>query len=240
MQLAIFDIDGTLTRTTQLDGDCFLRAVTDELGELPISTNWRDYTHITDSGMTQQIFRDHLGRAPRDEELARVQQRFVDLLEESLAPHVQSSLQVPGAAEALAQLHDAGWAVAIATGSWRACALLKLERAGIEIDGVPTAFADDAVARTEIVATAWSRSQAAYARAHFARVVSIGDGVWDVRTARALNLPFVGVRPDGRAAMLRARGVSHVLPDFADFERLLRSLREAQVPVRSDPPERAT
>jgi phosphoglycolate phosphatase-like HAD superfamily hydrolase len=230
-QLAIFDIDGTLMRTTQVDADCFLRAVADEVGALPISTNLQDYTHITDSGITQQIFRDHFGRAPHDQELLRLQQRCVDLLAQSLASRTAASLQVPGAADLFAQLPDAGWAVAIATGGWRACALLKLEKAGIAIDGVPAAFGEDSIARTEIVATALSRSQTAYARTRFERVVSIGDGVWDVDAARALNLAFVGVRPDGREATLRARGASHVLPDFTDLDRLLRSLHDAQVPL---------
>jgi phosphoglycolate phosphatase-like HAD superfamily hydrolase len=238
-QLAIFDIDGTLMRTAQLDADCFLRAVTDEVGALPISTNLQDYTHITDSGITQQIFRDHLGRAPHDEELVRLQQRFADLLAQSLASRPARSLQVPGAADMLAQLPDAGWAIAIATGGWRACALLKLEKAGIAIDGVPAAFGEDAIARTEIVATALSRSHIAYARTRFERVVSIGDGVWDVDAARALNLAFVGVRPDEHDAPLRARGVTHVLPDFADFDRLLRSLHEAQVPMPRGAPDGA-
>src|SRR5947207_7087579 len=83
MDLAIFDVDGTLTRTTQLDGTCFVRAVAAVIGAVPFSTDWRDYTHITDSGITAQIFRDQLGRAPHDQEMTDVQQRFMDLLVES-------------------------------------------------------------------------------------------------------------------------------------------------------------
>ena len=42
--------------------------------------------------------------------------------------------------------------------------------------------------------------------------MSIGDGLWDVDAARALDLPFVGVRPDGRAAALHARSAVSVAP----------------------------
>src|SRR5947208_3271372 len=81
MQLVIFDLDGTLTQTTSVDAECYVRALADEAGIERINTRWSDYVHVTDSGITEQIFLEHRGRAPTPDELARLQRRFVTLLE---------------------------------------------------------------------------------------------------------------------------------------------------------------
>ena len=64
----------------------------------------------------------------------------------------------------------------------------------------------------------------------FARIVSIGDGLWDVRTARKLNFPFLGIGSGAREEELRRAGATHVLQDFADYDGLIQYLEEAEVP----------
>jgi phosphoglycolate phosphatase-like HAD superfamily hydrolase len=220
MRLVIFDIDGTLTQTTRVDERCFLRALAME-AITAVSTEWADYVHITDSGIAQQIFQERLGRAPSDGELERLQHNFVNLLADAFREEPAACVEVPGAADALRRLRrERGWAIAIATGGWRTAALLKLETARIEVDDVPAAFADDAVSREAIVSTALARAQARYGAVAFDKIVYVGDGAWDVRTAARLNLGFVGVGTERRAAELRSCGATHVIGDFTDYERL--------------------
>jgi phosphoglycolate phosphatase-like HAD superfamily hydrolase len=242
MQLAIFDVDGTLANTNPVDAQCFVRAVAEELGVDLRTAKWSDFTYVTDSGITLQIFQRHFGRAPLAEEVSRLQRRFRDLLAESAQRQPESFTAVAGAASALQRLvRDRDWTVAIATGSWQACASVKLQAAGIDIAGIPAAFADDGIAREEILAAAQARACTAHRVARFHRVVSIGDAPWDVRAARRLGLPFAGVRAHGDPAELREGGASHVLRDFTDFNLLLRTLAEAQVPApdASGPPSTA-
>lgn len=80
MNLAIFDIDGTLTVSNEIDDACFVEAFRDVLGIQGISTNWLDYEHQTDSGLALEICRKHLARDPRDGEIERLQSRFAELL----------------------------------------------------------------------------------------------------------------------------------------------------------------
>lgn len=228
MRLAVFDIDGTLTQTTRVDARCFLRALAMEACITAVSTEWADYTHITDSGIVLQIFQEQLGRAPSDGELERLQRNFVNLLTDAFREEPTACVEVPGAADALRRLRrERGWAVAIATGGWRAAALLKLETARIAVDDVPAAFADDAVSREAIVATALARSRARYGDRWFDNIVYVGDGAWDVRTAARLNLGFVGIGAEGRAANLQSCGATHVIGDFTDYERLRHILEVA-------------
>ena len=45
------------------------------------------------------------------------------------------------------------------------------------------------------------------------KIVSVGDAIWDIRTAHRLELPFVG-GDDQRAQALRGHGASHVIENF--------------------------
>jgi phosphoglycolate phosphatase-like HAD superfamily hydrolase len=237
MQLAIFDVDGTLANTNPVDAQCYVRAVKDELGVDLRNARWSDFTFVTDSGISVQVFERYLGRAPSTAELWQLQQRFRDLLLQAARDQPESFSEVAGASQALRRLReDPRWTVAIATGSWRSCALVKLAAAGLNIDGIPAAFADDGLAREDILATAQARARDAYRQESFSRVVSIGDAPWDVQTARRLGLPFVGVRAHREAVALDEWGASHVLRDFTDYDLLLRCLAGARVPVEVPAP----
>ncbi|MCA1612615.1 MAG: haloacid dehalogenase-like hydrolase [Acidobacteria bacterium] len=244
MKLAIFDIDGTLTETNEVDSVCFVRGMSDAHAVGGMNTNWGDYAHTTDSYITREVLRDHLGRTPDEAELSKFKSRFVSLLEESRSADARLFGQVSGASAALARLKgEPGWTVAIATGCWRGSGLLKLSAAGLETSDVPAAFAEDGVSREEILLTALSRARECYGRESFEAVVSLGDGLWDVSAARNLGFSFVGVGRGARASMLREAGASHVIEDFNDYERLLRCLSEAKVPaarVNIPPPAHET
>ncbi len=233
MQLAVFDLDGTLTRTTRVDAICFVAAMREALGISAVDDDWTAYTHSTDSGITAEIFQRHFDRPPTPDEVLRLQQGFVDRLAETFRKEPQSCSEIPGAAAALQRLRThPQWRIALATGGWRASAALKLATAGLELDGVPAAFADDSVLREEIVTLAQSRACRRYRQDSFTRIVYIGDAPWDVRTARRLEVPFLGIGLGRGAERLRGEGASAVLADFTDFDRLLRALQEAVAPPR--------
>jgi phosphoglycolate phosphatase-like HAD superfamily hydrolase len=227
MYLAIFDVDGTLTKTNHVDDLCFVRAFADEFAITGINTDWSDYPDVTDSGITRQIFLDRCGRLPTTDELSRLQNCFVRLLQESFGQTPQLFVEIPGASIALKKLlREPDWAVAIATGGWRASALLKLQKVQIDIEGIPAAFADDGITREEVIKRAIGRAQNLYRQECFDQVIYIGDAVWDVRTARQLGFAFLGVGSSERETALRAEGATAIICDFTDFDRFLRMLRE--------------
>jgi len=225
--LAIFDIDGTLTKTTQVDDQCFVQSFVDELGITDLDTNWSQYPAVCDSGITQHIFRTHLNRMPSAREIALLQSRFVSLLEQAYERKPHLFIEIPGAGAALQSLRQhPDWAIAIATGGWQVSALFKLNKAGIAVDGLPAAFADHGVTREVILAAALVMARHTYQQQHFARIVYIGDGVWDVRTARQLQLGFLGVASGEREAALRAEGARAIIQDFGDFDLFRQTLEE--------------
>ncbi|HKQ77693.1 MAG TPA: HAD family hydrolase [Blastocatellia bacterium] len=232
MKLVIFDIDGTLTETSRVDEICFTRAFAEEQGVEVISDHWSGCPHVSDSAVTQHLFQYYFGRDPCDHESSAIKQRLVDLLEEHHLIDRSYFAEIPRAAETFNRLVESrGWAKAIATGCWRPSAEMKLRAASINYQGVPGGFAEDGAARELIVGAAISRSRVSYQCDNFDRMVSVGDGVWDVRTAARLGLAFVGVGAGARAQSLREAGAKHVIPNFENADRFFECLEEAEAPV---------
>lgn len=233
MKLAIFDIDGTLTRTNEVDDCCFVQAFAEEFQIEGINTNWAEYGHTTDSGITLQIFQEHLGRIPQDRELVRLVRRFVELLQENYQATPTLFEEIPGAGVMLQQLAQTpDWAIALATGGWRASAWMKLQSAGLlNIEGLPIASADQGISREDIVKTVILKAQALYNQPNFEKIVCIGDGIWDVMTAAQLRLAFVGVGSCQQAMQaLRDAQVKQIVADFTDFDDFYQALQTASIP----------
>lgn len=230
MNLAVFDIDGTLLDTMGIDSDCFNRALGLEWGISVVGQDWSVFTHATDSGITREVFEMHFRRPPTEEELMSFLDRFLGLLKAEYGENPGRIARVPGAGQALKRLSDAeDWGLALATGGRRASAVFKMNQVGWRLEDFPCATSDDAVSREEIVSLGIRRARQRYGAGSFERIVSIGDGTWDVTTAANLGLPFIGVG----GADWSGRGVRHFIYDYNDLDGFLRLLDEAEVPKNS-------
>lgn len=231
MKLAIFDIDGTLTKTNDVDTQCFVKAFALEFGIEDINTDWASYGHTTDSGITLQIFQEFMGRVPEESELSRLQHRFVDLLRSCYTADNTLFAEIPGASVMLRKLRETeDWAIAFATGGWSASACMKLDSAKLDVGQLPTASADDSISREDIVNTAILRAKALYAESDFEKIVCIGDGIWDVLTAVQLQLAFVGVASGEQKIILQNAGVEQIIEDFVNFDNFVEALNTASIP----------
>jgi phosphoglycolate phosphatase-like HAD superfamily hydrolase len=231
MNLAIFDIDGTLTETSDVDEICFVQAFADAHSITEINTNWMEYRYVTDSGIMFQIFHERFGRPPDDDELRSYKSCLLNLLETHRSKDSSLFAEISGASRALTRLdQETDWAVALATGCWRVSAELKLKAAGIHAEHLPAAFAEDGLSRESILQTAVSRARQSYEQSAFEKIVSVGDAQWDVDAARTLGMTFVGVGNGDHGRRLRGAGATHVLKDYSDCGQLIGCLREAAVP----------
>ncbi|RUS97541.1 hypothetical protein DSM106972_082780 [Dulcicalothrix desertica PCC 7102] len=220
MKLIVFDIDGTLTKTNDVDTECFVQAFKDVFEITQINTNWSTYGHTTDSGITLQIFHEQFERAPSQEELSKLQDCFVELLNQRYSTNPDMFAKIPAASVILHKISSLpDWKIALATGGWRLSALMKLQAAGLDVTQFPIATADDSYSREVIVTTAIKAAQKAYNQQEFEKIVCVGDGIWDVLTAIQLQLPFVGAT------------------DFLDIEAFFEALNTATVPKPHKPEE---
>ena len=223
MTLIMFDIDGTLTASFDLDSVTFVDALGDVFGFRDVSDDWGRYPHVTDSGILDEVFHSRLGRAPSAAETTLMQSHFTALLTERVAA-AGGILPTPGAGPVLARLlASPNHAVSYASGGWRETALFKLRSAGLPTENVPGAFSDDDPSREGICRVSQQRAEALHGRS-FSRVVYVGDGVWDARTSRNLGFSFIGIGRDAGAEKLRAEGATQVLADFQDLDGFLSML----------------
>jgi len=234
MNLAIFDIDGTLTETNAVDDICFEQALADAHAITGINTNWAEYQYVTDSGIIFQIFDERFGRPPAESELKRFKSCLMNSLEAHRAKDPSLFAEISSASRALSHLcGGTEWAVALATGCWRDSAELKLKAAGIQAEHLPAAFAEHGLSRETILQTALAHAQQTYGQSRFERIVSVGDGIWDVQAATNLGIPFVGVGKSERGHRLRQAGATHVLESYSDYQQLINCLEEAEVPQKT-------
>jgi phosphoglycolate phosphatase-like HAD superfamily hydrolase len=228
-KLVIFDLDGTLLETNEVDTECYAAACRGELDVNLSAIAWSDFAHITDSAIAEDL----LMRSPRRADagaLERMKLAFFDLLSRTATLSPQRFRPVAGAESLVARLSSTGWKIAIATGACRASVEIKIAAAAGFLASFPISTADDHTAREDVVRHAMDLAAGAYSVTHFTRVTSVGDGPWDVRAAHRLSLPFVGVGRDWRRDGLLACGASCVLDDLQDFAAVAEALDHAVVP----------
>lgn len=187
MEAVIFDIDGTLLESSNIDGHLYNAAIEGVLGQVRIRDSWGAYTHVTDAGILEEMLLDN-DINPTEAIITKVQVRFFELLSRYIEQH-GAFPEVPGAQRFVESLRRAdGVAIAYATGGWSAPARLKLQSAGFPLGEVPLATSDDSKVRAEIMCHALE-----LLGNDFESVTYYGDSVWDRAASQALGWNFEAV-----------------------------------------------
>ncbi len=190
MKAAIFDVDGTLVRSMDVDSKLYVSAINTILGPVEYRPSFNDYDNVTDRGIIEQLIDDNALTVGPDV-IDAIRMHFV----ESVNDHINTVGPFPaihGATQMIDRLSRfAEIGIAIATGGWRDSALAKLESSGFRLDGIPIATCDDSPSRTEIMHNALSQLGQ-----EFESVTYFGDAEWDKRACRKLGWKFVAVGSD--------------------------------------------
>ncbi|MBU0517031.1 MAG: hypothetical protein KJ621_19925, partial [Proteobacteria bacterium] len=194
-----------------------------------VDQDWDQFETVTDAGIFRELFRQNFGRFPEPGEVRAFIDRFVALLREAFGASPELFQEIRGASNLMKRLGTTdGLRVGVATGGWRASALFKLGCAGISVSNLPLSTAEDGLARRDILADCIAKAKAFYQVNGFARTIIVGDQVWDVKAARAMNLPFIGVGDPDR---LYGFGATQAVPDFEDPDGFIERLNRARAPV---------
>ncbi|NQU07114.1 MAG: HAD family hydrolase, partial [Candidatus Abyssubacteria bacterium] len=161
-------------------------------------------------------------------EVRRHVERFANLLEEYYLEDPALFREIDGAGEILEKLQNhPEWKVGIATGAWKESALFKLQAAGLDVENIPMVTCSDAKTREEILRKCIEDSKERYGVAEFEKTVSVGDALWDIKTANRLKVGFIGINQPGK---FDGFPNCKVLRDFSKGETFMRYLEEAEVP----------
>jgi len=216
MRLIMFDIDGTLTSTTDIDEYCFVQSVAHVMDITGVDTNLANYKHVTDQSIAAEIIEKHLGRDAKDAEIAAIRDHFVMLIEHHVQDNPDQFRPTTGAEEMLCRLSERqGCGISLATGGWRESARLKIKASGLDVGHLPMVASDDARSREEIMQLSEERAKQFHGASRFDSVVYVGDGSWDLKSSRSVGYDFIGIGTGPQAEKLRQEGAEYVVGDFS-------------------------
>jgi len=192
MKLIIFDIDGTLADTKQVDDACFISAF-DTTFQLDIrQQKWEDITNLTDWGITEEIIQRELKRNPTEAEYGLMEATHISNLQEAKTKNPTHFQEITGAQSFFDHLQSLpNIRLGIATGAWEKSALIKLSAIGIDPTNLPFSNSSHFKTREGITNHAIQQAKAQY-DGNFEEIIYFGDGVWDYKTCRNLGIRFIG------------------------------------------------
>lgn len=198
MYLFVFDIDDTISETALIHQQYFLEALK-ELGVQEMDTNFGKYKHHTDSYIAKQIYEADRKQPFSSELLSAYEQKVLHKF------HKTEIKEIAGSVYFLASLNNRNdIAIAFATGAVRETAVYKLNVLGISFQNNQLVASNEIEDREGIVSKAIEQAKMLNGVVEFDRIFSFGDGIWDLKTAKNLNLEFVGIGLRNKEALIEA------------------------------------
>lgn len=214
MRVILFDIDGTLLLTGGA-GSTALARVFESLHGVRVDISQITVHGQTDPSIIQAIAQRWLGRALSENEFATLADRYLPLLEESLA--VSERFRVlPGARSILESLMGVEDAVlGLATGNIEPAAFAKLRRAELDHFFGFGGFGSDSIDRPVLTQRAVERGRAIAGPS--AAAIVVGDTIHDVESARKAGAQCLAVATGNASVQtLRDAGADWVVSSLED------------------------
>ncbi|MGI9006813.1 MAG: HAD family hydrolase [Streptosporangiaceae bacterium] len=212
----LFDIDGTLIITGGA-GAASWRMAFDELYGIPADIGQFTDTGMTDPDVGRQTFAAVLHRQPSRAEFARLLERRLHYLYQTVADS-QGYRVLDGVRELLSQLLGDGYLLGIVTGNLEAAAHIKLHRARLNRFFSFGGYGSDATDRGELTRTALRRAALVYGEeVSPEQCLVVGDTPHDAEGAHAAGIACVGVASHNfDAGQLRAGGADYVITSLKE------------------------
>ncbi|MFK7787006.1 MAG: HAD family hydrolase [Crocinitomicaceae bacterium] len=212
MKLFVFDIDDTLTRSEDQHICAYVQAM-NHFGISEIDQNWASYEHHTDSFILKENYERNFPQRFDFNFIPNFEARMTELILD-LSPVTE----INGAQSIIRELNKhPDYAMCFATGSLLQPALIKLNQAEIDANEELVAGSNEIFEREGIVSEAIQRAKQHYAVTNFESIISIGDGIWDLKTAKNLGIHFIGIGMKNYADFQQA-GINTHIEDWSNFD----------------------
>jgi phosphoglycolate phosphatase len=192
IKAVLWDIDGTLITTGGAGAVAWQRAFQELYG---VEANIEEHTRsgMTDPEITEIIFAEVIGRQGSEEERAAVVAKYLEYMPDAVAE--SSGYRVmPGIAEILPRLAEAGIVQGVVTGNVEPAARIKLARGDLDRYFTFGGYGSDARDRVEVTERAIERGAAAAgAPLDLAATIAVGDTPRDVSAGHGAGIRVVGV-----------------------------------------------
>lgn len=217
MKLIIFDIDGTILDSVKADDECFIQTVKDLYNIDLKDVKWNNFNHVTDSGLTIEIFNTHFGRPPSIKEITVFKKHFKNLLSKR-TDEFSEIVHAISFISKLSEIND--FEIGFATGGWEETAELKCESVGFKLNNYLVKSASDHFNRTTIIELLIQEALQQNNLFEFESIIYFGDGLWDLKSTSELGIKFIGVDYSDNEILKKA-GVKRVIKDYSESTKLL-------------------
>lgn len=210
--LIVFDIDDTLTKSENQHQTAFVEAMISS-GITNIDKDWKSYKNMTDSYILKKNYERNFNK--------EFDFSMMPEFEKKMTEHL---LSLPETKEILGAkaivdffMNETDYAICFATGSLLEPALIKLQQA--EINFIPDVIetASSFYTREEIVKSAIEKAKKYFQVDDFETIISVGDGIWDFKTAHNLGVHFLGIRNKNLEDFQQHNIKSHIV-DWSHFD----------------------
>ena len=228
MKYVIFDIDGTLVNTKNVEDKCFMKAFEETFGLNIENQKWEDFKNVTDWGITEEIIISEKGRTPLKEEYELMIQNFTRELEYEKQNDKSQFAEVLGAKEffnELRKMEDVE--LGIATGAWEKSANIKLGSIGIDMKNISFSNSDYYKSREAITKDVVEQIKLK-TKKEAERIIYFGDGEWDYKTCKNLGIEFIGIDIE-EDDKLRKLGAQIVFKNYIKKEEILRVINKGAI-----------
>lgn len=230
MNLLVFDIDGTLTRTDFADHQIFLEAFREKISPDIRSIEELKLKNNTDNGDTFELYQLFHGRNPDKEELNSIIQLVVDKFRNLSMVHPECFAAIDGASELIRHFlneEKERWNLCMATGCWLESALFKLNISGLYRSEIPLATSDQLFSKAEIILSAVEKAGRKNYVSNYDKIVYVGDSYTDLQASLYLKIGFIGIQAENNDHKRKLLGKYCKLENFKDievFKKILESL----------------
>lgn len=129
-------------------------------------------------------------------------------------------LEVKGAKRLIDNLQYSEYAFAFATGAFPKPSLIKLKQANIWHHESLLSTSKTSISREGFVLQAIDQAKRYFGTTDFENIISVGDGLWDLQTARNLDLQFIGIGNKNRDILVD-NGSDYWFEDMQGLEKHL-------------------
>ncbi|CAM1334801.1 HAD family hydrolase [Tenacibaculum aestuariivivum] len=218
--LIVFDIDDTLTSSENKHQIALVNTM-EAFGITKINQNWKSYKNVTDSYILKHNFEANFSQTFDSLLISAFEAKMAELFLE-----LPKTVEISGAKNIIDFfMKETDYAICFATGSFLQPALLKLKQASINFVPALVAASNTVYTREAIVELAIAKAKKYFQVKAFENIISVGDGVWDFKTAKNLNLHFLGIRNNNLQYFQENKIKSHIVDwESFDFKKIKKEL----------------
>jgi len=188
MNLIVFDIDDTLTKSEYQHQLAYVNTMK-EFGITEINQNWKEYKHHTDSFILKENYENNLPEKFDFSFIENFENRMTELI-----LSLKKVSEIKGAKKIIEFfVNKTDYAISFATGSLLKPAFVKLNQSEIKYNENLVVGSNGIYEREGIVEKAIEKAKDFHKVKSFSNIISVGDGIWDLKTARNLELHFIGI-----------------------------------------------